>query len=626
MSEFLKSIDSPEDLKKLSLEELPELAKEIRQMILEVVSQKGGHLSSSLGAVDLAIALHYVFNSPVDKIIWDVGHQIYAHKIITGRRDRFSTLREFGGLSGFSKPEESPHDPVITGHSSNSISAALGLAVAGDYDDSDSHVVAVIGDGAFTGGMAFEALNHAGSLGKDMLVILNANEMSISRNVGAMSEYFNRIISGHFYNRMKNDLEQIVEKIPGFGHKVVESAHKLEESIKSLIVPGVLFEEMGFRYFGPVNGHDLPNLTRMLKSLKDIQGPKLLHVITTKGKGYSFAEERPDLYHSASPFDLSTGKSTRSDPGKSFSSVFGDALVELAKNDEKIIAITAAMTQGTGLSKFAELFPDRFYDVGIAEQHAVTFAAGLAIKGLKPVVAIYSTFLQRALDQIMHDVCLMKLPIVFAVDRAGLVGPDGPTHHGIFDVSFLKSLPGLVVSQPRDIQQLRDMLAMAVNCDSPTVIRFPKRSDEISLSTEFNPVQPGKWEIIKKGTDGWFVVTGPTVETGLACSELLAKDSFDFGVVDARFLKPLDSAFVTGAAAEGKPMVVIEENPVYSGLGEAVSGIVTKSPYQVKVLSLGLPDRIVPHGNRQSLLDFCDLSVNKVSKRVKEWLKSLGKS
>ena len=625
MSDYLKSIMSPDDLKKIPEEELSVLAEEIRNEILRVVSVRGGHLSSSLGAVEIAIAFHYVFNSPKDHIIWDVGHQIYAHKLLTGRYKDFDTLRQFGGISGFSKPEESEHDPFITGHSSTSISLALGLAVARDQTGGDEKVVSVIGDGAFTGGIAFEALNHAGALGKDMLVILNANEMSISKNVGALSAYFNRIITGHFYNRIKSELEGIVEKVPGIGHRVVETAHKLEESLKGLLVPGLLFEEMGFRYFGPINGHDLPVLIRTLKNLKDIRGPKLLHVMTKKGKGYSYSEEKPDFFHSAPPFDIVSGQPSVSGKGKSYSSVFGDALVELALKDEKIVAITAAMTHGTGLRKFAETFPDRIFDVGIAEQHAIAFAAALARQGLKPVVAIYSTFIQRALDQIMHDVCLTKLPVVFAIDRAGLVGEDGPTHHGVFDVSFLRSLPGLVIAQPHNQKQLRDMLFMALKSKGPVAIRFPKKNEVAEEFDGFDVIEAGTWEILNKGQDGWIIATGFQIDNAYEVIDILNKTNIDFGLVDARFAKPIDNDFIMQAASEGKPIVVLEEAPVHGGLGECVNEQIMHSPFQVKVLCLGLPDCFVPHGKREKLLEFCELSPEIVAKRIEQWLKSLGK-
>ena len=625
MSDYLKNLTLPEDLEKIPEEQLPALAEEIRQEILRVVSVRGGHLSSSLGAVEIAVALHYVFNSPKDHLIWDVGHQIYAHKLLTGRYREFGSIRQYGGLSGFSKPEESPHDPFITGHSSTSISLAVGLAAARDQTGGDEQVISVIGDGAFTGGMAFEALNHAGALGKDMIVILNANEMSISKNVGALSEYFNRLISGHFYNKVKKDLEGIVEKLPGIGHRVVETAHRLEESLKGLLVPGLLFEELGFRYFGPINGHDMPGLIRTLRNLKEISGPKLLHVITRKGKGYSYSENKPDFFHSAPPFDIRTGQPAVSNNRTSYSSVFGDALVELASKDDRIVAVTAAMTHGTGLTRFSEMFPDRFFDVGIAEQHAVTFAAALARQGLRPVVAIYSTFIQRALDQIMHDVCLSKLPVVFAIDRAGLVGEDGPTHHGLYDVSFLKSLPDFVIAQPHDQRELRNMLFMALKLDSPVAIRFPRKSEPPEVFDGFDTVEPGKWDIVDKGRDGWLLATGIQFENAGNVIALLKQAGIDFGLVNASFIKPVDTEFIMKAASEGKPIVVLEEIPVKGGLGECINDHIMQSPFQVKVLSLGIPDCFVPHGDRDKLLEFCGLSPGRVANRIEQWLVSLGK-
>lgn len=476
MKNILETIDKPQDLKRLSMEELKVLAGEIRQLLICSVSKTGGHLAPSLGVVELTLALHKTFNSPIDKIVWDVGHQAYVHKILTGRRDSFHTLRQFGGISGFPKPSESEHDSFGTGHSSTSISAVLGMALARDIEGKKNNVLAVIGDGSLTGGQAYEALNHAGHTGTNMIVILNDNEMSIAKNVGAMSEYLSKMRTEPSYKKVKKDIEFLLRKIPAIGEHVVKTVERLKDSVRYLLVPGMLFEELGFNYVGPIDGHNLEILTEVLEKAKDMQGPILIHVLTCKGKGYEPAECNPGKFHGVGPYCVESGEVIKNGNIPTYTGVFGDALVELAAKDPRIVAITAAMPEGTGLKKFGTQFPNRFFDVGIAEQNAVTVAAGMAISGMKPIVALYSTFAQRAYDQILHDVCLQKLPVIFALDRAGIVGEDGPTHHGVFDYSYLRHIPNMVIMAPKDENELRHMLYTAIQMNSPVVIRYPRGS------------------------------------------------------------------------------------------------------------------------------------------------------
>jgi 1-deoxy-D-xylulose-5-phosphate synthase len=470
---IIEKIRSPQNLKDLSISELKELAQELREIIIETVATNGGHLASNLGSIDITIALHYVFNSPIDKIIWDVGHQAYAHKLLTGRFNAFSTIRKHGGISGFPKMSESPHDAFGTGHSSTSISAALGILEGRDHKKENFKVIPVIGDGALTAGLAFEGLNHTGHLKKDLIVILNDNEMSISPNVGALSAYLRRMMMGGLYTKFKKETKMLLERIPGVGEPVLKIAQKAEDTVKGLVVPGLLFEELGFEYVGPVDGHKIDLLIETFKTFEDFPGPVLIHTITKKGKGYGPAEKNPGIFHGIGPFNIETGEQVSSSK-KSYSEIFGNCLTKLAKKDDRIIAITAAMTEGTGLSEFVRTFPKQFYDVGIAEPHAVTFAAGLATQGLKPVVAIYSTFLQRSYDEIVHDVCLQNLPVVFAIDRAGIVGDDGPTHNGTFDISYLRHIPNLIIMAPKDGYEFRCMLKSALSLDKPVAIRYPR--------------------------------------------------------------------------------------------------------------------------------------------------------
>ncbi|MDP6686037.1 MAG: 1-deoxy-D-xylulose-5-phosphate synthase, partial [Candidatus Omnitrophota bacterium] len=549
---LIDSINTPDDLKKLTFGELELLAQQIRETIISVVSSSGGHLASSLGAVELIIGLHYCLNTPQDKIIWDVGHQAYAHKILTGRRDSFNTLRKLGGLSGFPNRFESEYDVFTTGHGSTSISTALGMVAARDLNKESHRVVAFIGDAALGGGMAFEALNHAGHLNKKMLVILNDNEMSISKSVGALSKYLNRIIATPVYNKIRNDVENLLKRVPRFGFRVLRAARRLEEGLKNLLVPGMLFEEMGFRYFGPIDGHDIKTVVRMLKNIMDMDEPVLLHVVTKKGKGYSYAENIPERFHGVGSFDVATGKkigpaTEKAQGSLGFTAAFSDIVVDVASLNKNVVAITAAMPEGTGLDRFAKNFPKRFFDVGMAEQHAVSFSAGLASAGLKPVVAIYSSFLQRSYDQIIHDVCLQKLNVVLMLDRAGLVGEDGPTHHGVFDISYLKNLPRMVAMSPRDEQELKDMFRFAIVYNNgPIAIRYPRGEsfslkDELTYPNRQRPlIELGKGEILKEGGDLTIVSIGYMSNVALEAAAELLTQGIDCEVINARFIKPLD--------------------------------------------------------------------------------------
>lgn len=599
---YLEKIKSPADIKKLSITDLKELAQELREIIIQTVATNGGHLASNLGTVDLTIALHYVFNSPEDKIIWDVGHQAYTHKLLTGRFDLFPTIRKYKGLSGFPKMTESPHDSFGTGHSSTSISAALGILEGRDHNRKKFKVIPVIGDGALTAGLAFEGLNHAGHLKKDIIVILNDNEMSISPNVGALSAYLRRLMMGDLYTKFKKETKLFLEKIPGVGEPVLKIAQKAEDTVKGLFVPGLLFEELGFEYVGPVDGHKIDALIETLNTFKDFPGPVLIHTITKKGKGYEPAEKNPWNFHGVGPFDIETGESKPSSR-KSYSEIFGNCLTRLAAEDNRIIAITAAMTEGTGLSEFVRSYPKRFYDVGIAEPHAATFAAGLASQGLKPVVAIYSTFLQRSYDEIIHDICLQDLPVVFAIDRAGIVGDDGPTHNGTFDLSYLRHIPNLIVMAPKDGYELRCMLKTALSLNKPAAIRYPRGSViDSNEDSELKSITLGTAEVAREGKDILVLAVGNTVEPAIAASELLAGADIDACVVNARFVKPLDIELISRYAKEIGHVLTVEENAVSGGFGSAVLEELTANGVSgLNFRMLGLPDRFIEHGT-QSLL------------------------
>lgn len=617
MYKWLPAINGPADLKKLNTKELTELAAEIRAFLLENVSRTGGHLAPNLGVVELTIALHSVFDSPRDKIIWDVGHQSYVHKLLTGRQALFHTLRQYGGLSGFPKYKESEHDVFGTGHSSTSISAALGLAKARDLSGEDYCVLAVIGDGAMGGGMAFEALNHAGDSRTDLIVVLNDNEMSISHNVGGLAAYLERIRTDPKYTRLKADLEEIIKRIPAIGDRVVKSLERLKDAVKTLIVPGMLFEELGFTYLGPVNGHNLGRLQGILRRAKKLKGrPVLVHVLTTKGKGFAFAENNPGFYHGVAPFDpRNPPVPASSRQNDTYTGVFSRSLVKFAEKNEKIMAITAAMSAGTGLDFFARKFPQRFFDVGIAEQHAVTFAAGLARAGYRPVVAVYSTFLQRAYDQIVHDVCLQELPVLFALDRAGVVGEDGETHHGSFDISYLRHVPNMAIMAPRDGNMLQHLLFTALAHDGPAALRYPRGACPAGVPEEEPKLLPwGRGEMLRKGRDVTILACGTMVAPALEAAEYLVKKGISVAVADLIFLKPLDRELVMQAALASRfGLVTVEENALAGGLGSAVLELLEENDINnIKIKRLGISDSFVPHGSRERLLKHLGLTTGDI--------------
>lgn len=604
MTDIMKTINSPADLRVLTHRQLEDLAAEIRLFLTEVVAEKGGHLAPNLGVVELTLALHRVFNSPRDKIIWDVGHQSYVHKILTGRREEFKTLRELGGLAGFPKRGESDHDPFETGHSSTSISAALGIACARDLAGENYKVVAVIGDGALSGGMALEALNQAGDVKKDLLVVLNDNEMSINENVGGMAAYLGRVRTDPKYTKLKADVEDLVKRIPAIGDRVVKSVERVKDSLKYLVVPGVVFEELGFTYVGPENGHNVTGLMEVLSRVKKMKGPVLLHVVTKKGKGYGYAERRPELFHGIGPFDIETACPVSRTAVPSYTEVFGQSLLELAKNRRDIVAITAAMAGGTGLEAFSRAYPDRFFDVGIAEQHAVTLAAGMASRGCRPVVTIYSTFLQRAYDQILHDVAQQRLPVVFAVDRAGVVGEDGPTHQGLFDISFLRSIPGMVIMAPGDEDELRHMLYSALNNPGPSALRYPRSLGQgVSLEGPFRELTLAKSQVLQEGLDLAIIALGSMVEPSLKAANLLSRRGLKAAVINARFAAPLDKDTLCEWAARCRRVVTVEENVAAGGFGSGVLEMLEEEGVSgLRVKRLALPNTFIPHGPRKKLL------------------------
>lgn len=617
---LLEKIDSPKDLKKLTVPELERLAAEIRSVLIKTVSRTGGHLAPNLGVVELTIALHRVFDTPRDKIVWDVGHQSYVHKLLTGRREQFVSLRQHGGLAGFPKREESEHDHFNTGHSSTSVSAALGLALARDLCKEDYHVVAVIGDGALTGGMAFEALNMVGDRKSDVIVILNDNEMSIAENVGAMSTYLTRMRTDPKYYKGKEELENLLRKIPSIGPTVLKAMERVKDSFKYLLVPGMLFEELGFTYLGPIDGHNLGALKKVLWDAKDLTGPVLVHVITKKGKGYKPAEQNPDKFHGCGPFEIATGTACKSGGNVSYTEVFGKCLAKLAKDQVRTLAITAAMPDGTGLSHFANEFPHRFFDVGIAEQHAVTMAAGLASQGFKPVVAIYSTFMQRAYDQILHDVCLQKLPVVFALDRAGIVGEDGPTHHGLFDYAYLRHIPNMVVMAPKDENELQHMVQTALDYNGPIALRYPRGAGVgVPLDQIPRSLPIGKGEILKEGRDCTVLAVGSMVYPALTAAEELQKEGISATVINCRFIKPLDEELILEQARRTGRLVTIEEHVLQGGFGGAVLELLeAQGLYDIRVKRLGVPDQFVPHGNSDLLRAAYGLNEEGIMETVRE--------
>ena len=601
---ILETINSPDDLKKLSTARLPEVAAELRRMIIETCARNGGHLAPCLGVVELTIALNRVFSTPADKILWDVGHQAYAHKILTGRRERFATLRTLNGISGFPKREESSHDAFDVGHSSTSISAATGFAAARDLDGRTNKVLAVIGDGSMTGGLAYEGMNHAGHLDKDLIVILNDNEMSIAENVGALSNFLSRTSSSEFVHRFKKDVESFLKRVD-VGRGVLHVARKIEDSFKVFFTPGMLFEAFGFNYVGPIDGHDLPMLIETLQSVKKLNDAVLIHVLTKKGKGYKPAEDNPSLFHGVGPFDIKTGKIIKGKGGTaSYTAIFGSALCKLAAEDERITAITAAMPDGTGLSAFAKEFPGRFFDVGIAEQHGVTFAAGLAAEGLRPVFAVYSTFLQRAYDQVFHDVCLQNLPVTFALDRGGVVGSDGPTHHGVFDISYLRHLPNMTLMAPKDENELQHMLATAIELGRPAAIRYPRGNGHgVPLDQTLQPIPIGRAELLREGGDGTLLALGSMVVPALEAAAMLEElHNIRLTVVNARFVKPLDSALILELAGKSGTLITLEENALQGGFGTAVLELLEEHGLSgTRVLRLGYPDSYIPQGEQHEL-------------------------
>ena len=605
MTKLLDQIHFSFDVKKLDLEELGELCREIREVILSTVSKNGGHLASNLGVVELTVALHYIFDLPRDKLVWDVGHQSYAHKLLTGRRERFQTLRQYGGISGFPKREESPFDTFDSGHSGTSISAALGMAEALRKKGEEGKVIAIIGDGSMTAGLAFEGLNQAGHIKRDLIVVLNDNEMSISRNVGALSSYLNRLMTGEFVNRVRDDIMAFLETLPGIGKSVSRFAKQAEESLKGLLMPGLLFEELGLKYIGPIDGHRLDYLTDTFQNIRRLKGPILVHVVTQKGKGYPPAEKNPARFHSVTPFDRETGsaRSSSSEGVPTYTEVFGKTLCQLARKDERIIAITAAMQSGTGLELFLKEFPKRFYDIGIAEQHAVTFAAGLALEGMKPVVAIYSTFLQRAYDQVLQDLCLQNLPVVLALDRGGIVGEDGPTHQGLFDFSFLRHIPNLIVMAPKDENEFQHMIRTAVECASPIAFRYPRgKGVGVPMDDTIQTVGIGKGEVLREGEDILILSIGSTVYPSLRAADRLEEAGIHATVINGRFLKPLDEDLFCQWAKRTGRVLTVEENVLQGGFGSAVLELFQERDlFSVRVKRLGIPDLFLEHGPQSFL-------------------------
>ncbi len=623
MDKILDRISGPEDIKKLSFKEISKLAGEIRTDILKTVSKTGGHLSPNLGVVEITLALHYVFNAPADKIIWDVGHQCYAHKIITGRKDRFSSLRQYEGLAGFPCREESEYDVYNTGHASTALSAAMGMAVARDKKKEDYKVVAVVGDGSLTGGMAWEALNQIGHHREKLIIVLNYNEMSISRNVGALSKYLSYLVSGQHYLRLKDHVKTLLKHIPAVGWPMIKVARGVEEAFKKVFFPGLVFEELGIRYIGPVQGHSLRSLIEVFKLAKSYSGPILIHCVTQKGRGYQPAQANPELYHSASPFDIKSGKPKNRNKRPTYSSVFGKVMVELAEKDKSLVAITAAMPEGTGLKPFGIKYPDRFFDVGIAEQHAVDFATGLALNGCKPVVAIYSTFLQRAYDQLYHDVCLMDIPVVFALDRAGIVPDDGPTHQGINDIVYLGHLPNMIVMAPKDENELQHMMYSALSYSHPSAIRFPKgKAYGVTMDQSLKPIALGKGEVLKEGKD-LLLALGSMVYPSLGAARRLEEEGISLAVVNARFAKPLDDELILRFARAGGTIITTEEAVVTGGFGSMVRGLLDqRGIFDIRFKSIGIPLEIYPLGKTEKIKKIIKLDEEGLAEQIRRFYTS----
>lgn len=618
---LLEQINRPEDLKRLSLTELETLAGEIRQFLIEKLSVTGGHLAPNLGVVELTIALHTLFHSPYDKLIFDVGHQAYVHKILTGRKDKFDTLRKYKGLCGFVKRSESEHDVWEAGHSSTSLSAAMGMAMARDLKGEHNKVVAIIGDGAITGGMALEAMNHIGHEKKNIIVILNDNEMSIAPNVGAIHNYLSKIRSDRHYLKAKEEVEHLLKKIPAIGDTLAKTAEKLKDSLKYFVLNGVWFEELGFTYIGPVDGHNLQVLFDTLKQAEKVNGPVLVHVVTTKGKGYIPAEKDSHTWHGLGPYKIESGQVLKSVGPPMYTEIFGNTLIELAEKDSRIVAVTPAMPGGSGLLKFAKQFPNRMIDVGIAEQHAATLCAGLASEGLKPVFAVYSTFLQRAYDQVVHDICRPKLNVTFAIDRAGFVGPDGETHHGVFDISFLRTLPNMVLMMPKDERELRDMMQTALEYnDGPIAYRYPRNSGTGSSIVEAPKAIPiGTWETLRDGDYAAVLAVGPMVQIAEEAAEQLAKEGINLRVINARFIKPLDETYLLQLASESIPIITMEEGSIQGGLGSSVMEFyAAKGVVGLYVQIMGIPDYFVEHGSVKEQLEEVGLTTQNLITEVKK--------
>lgn len=625
MYALLNRIEKPEEVKALTVRELEQLASELRHFIIDTVSQNGGHLAPNLGTVELTLALYSVFSFPGDKLVWDVGHQAYTHKILTGRRDAFKTLRKKGGITGFPNRSESVYDAFGVGHASTSISAALGMALARDARGEKNQVIAVIGDGALTGGESFEALNNAGDLGTKLIVILNDNEMSIDANVGAMSEYLSRIRIAPQYARAKRDMGSLLMSIPHIGDKVYKTASHLKDGVRSVLVPGSLFEEMGFHYIGPIDGHNIGLLEEVLASAKEMEGPVLIHIHTVKGKGYKPAEQAPDKFHGVGCFDPSTGKSAKkAGCAPSYTSVFSKALIDLAKDRPDILAITAAMPSGTGLKAFGQAYPKRFFDVGIAEEHAMTLAAGMAAAGMHPIIALYSTFAQRAYDQLIHDVCLQNLPVTLCLDRAGLVGEDGPTHHGVFDLSYLRQMPNMCVMAPKDEEELRHMLATAIAIEGPAAVRYPRGAGlGVPLTDSLETLPVGKAEVLQEEGNIAFLAVGTMVEKAKEAAAILKEEGIEAAVVNMRFIKPLDTELLGEMARTKRLLITAEENVLAGGFGSAVAEYLADHGIEVPLLRFGIPDRFIEQGTRRELLSLIGLQPDEMAERIRERLSQM---
>jgi 1-deoxy-D-xylulose-5-phosphate synthase len=623
---ILAGIDSPQDLKALSIDELYQLADEIRNEIICTVAMNGGHLAPNLGAVELTLALHYVFDAPRDVIIWDVGHQAYAHKLITGRRERFHTIRTQGGISGFPKRSESPYDPFGTGHASTSISSALGFALGKSMKGDKEKVVAVIGDGSMTGGMAFEGLNQAGDLERDFIVVLNDNEMSIAPNVGALSSFLSRKKTGKLARRIRKDVRGLLTSIPGIGDDILQVARRGEDSLMSFFTPGMLFEALRFDYIGPIKGHRLDRLIEAFTNAKNLEGPVLVHTLTTKGKGYKPAECDPSKFHGLGKFEVKTGEPVEKAGASSYTNIFGQTLVRLAQEDDRIVAITAAMPEGTGLSQFAALYPERFFDVGICEQHAVTFAAGLALEGFKPVAAIYSTFLQRAYDQVIHDICLQNLPVTFVMDRGGLVGEDGPTHHGVFDLSYLRHIPNMVLMAPADENELQQMLKTALDHDGPIALRYPRGTAEgVAMGEEIKSLPIGKGELLSEGKDLAILAIGSRVWPAVAAAKSLEQEGIRASVANCRYVKPLDRDLIIQLASQSKRLLTVEENALQGGFGSAVLELLAEEGFSgIAVVRLGIGDHFVEQGSQQTQRANCGIDAPAIVEAARDMVKGEG--